>query len=247
MAQRPKWRRLPWRRKKKEDSSLKKRKDITFDKAAELFLNWAEANRRSHTYKCYKSSLEKLKESFSGKKLGQISPFLIEKYKAGRVKDGANVALNRELSVLKNLFNSCKDRRKFEGDNPVSRVKMVKESKGSVRFLEPAEAQQLLHNASEPLRTIILTGIYSGVRVKSEALTLRKSDVDLKRGLLTVRDVFAKTGETRTLPINREKLLPALKRQISRNKSEWVFTLKTTRADTSPSVLRLKRHVEMLN
>lgn len=89
---------------------------------------------------------------------------------------------------------------------------MVKESRGRVRFLEPDEEQKLLAFADEPLRTIILTGIYAGLRVKSEALTLRKTEMDLKRGLLTVRDAFAKNSETRTVPINKEKLLPALKK-----------------------------------
>ncbi len=83
----------------------------------------------------------------------------------------------------------------------------------------------MLENTSEPRRTLILTGIYSGVRVKSEALTLRKEDVDLERGVLTVRDAFAKNGEARTVPINKEKLLGALKAQMARSEGEWVFTL----------------------
>ena len=80
-------------------------------------------------------------------------------------------------------------------------------------------------NTSDPLRSLILTGIYSGVRVKSEALTLRKADVDLERGILTVRDAFAKNGESRTVPINKEKLWGALKAQMKKSKSEWVFAM----------------------
>jgi len=186
---------------KGEEGIGRKKKDITFDKASELFLNWAKEGKRPHTQKCYGSCIENLKASFSGKKLSQIHPFLIEKYKGKRMRDGVTVAVNRELSVLKNLFFRARDWGKYEGDNPVSRVKMVKESKGRVRFLEPKEEQRLLENTSETLRTLILTGIYSGVRVKSEALTLRKEDVDLKRGILTVRDAFAKNGEARTVPI----------------------------------------------
>ena len=204
----------------------RKKKDITFEAAAELFLNWAKEGKRPHTQKCYSSCIENLKESFSGKKLSQIHPFLIEKYKAKWIKEGVTVSVNRELSVLKNLFFRARDWGKYEGDNPVSRVKMVKESKGRVRFLEPEEEQRLLAHTSEPLRSLLLTGIYSGVRVKSEALTLRKADVDLERGLLTVRDAFAKNGESRSIPINKERLWGALKAQMARSNSEWVFTLK---------------------
>ncbi len=135
-------------------------------------------------------------------------------------------ATHRELSVSKNLFFRARDWGKYEGENPVSRVKMVKESSGRLRFLEPSEEQRLLAHASEPLRTVILVGIYSGLRVKSEGLTLRKADIDLKRSLLTVRDTFAKNRETRTVPINKERLLEPLRKQMARSTSEWVFTLK---------------------
>ncbi len=205
----------------------KKRKDLTFDKAAELCLQWVEAHKRPHTYRCYTSAIENLKASFSGKKLGQIHPFLIEKYKTKRLKDEKPVALNRELSVLRNLVNRCIEWGKFQGQNPVRGKQLVRESKGRVRFLEPEEENELLAAATdEKLQTIILLGIYAGLRVKSEAMTLRKEDIDLKRGLLTVLDAFAKNGETRTVPINKERLLPALKKQMTRSKGEWLFTLK---------------------
>ena len=55
--------------------------------------------------------------------------------------------------------------------------------------------------SNEPLRTIILTGIYAGVRVKSEALTLTWDNVDFDNGFLTVQDAYAKSGETRTVPL----------------------------------------------
>lgn len=211
---------------KGEEGIGKKRRDITFEKATALFLNWVEANNRPHTLRCYVSSIGNLKDTFGGKRLGQIHPFLIEKHKAKRLKDGVPVALNRELSILKNLFNRCKEWNKFEGDNPVSKIKMVKESKGQVRFLEPDEEQALLAVAGEPLRTIILIGIYAGLRVKSEALTLRKSAVDMKHRLLTVQGSFAKSGETRIVPINKERLTGPLKKQLRRSQSEWLFTLK---------------------
>ena len=135
-------------------------------------------------------------------------------------------ALNKELACLKNLFNRCKEWGQFEGDNPASCVKFVKESGPRLRFLEPDEEQPLLAAAREPLRTIILVGIYAGLRVKSEALSLRKADVDLRRRLLTVHAAHAKSGETRVVPINKEKLLEPLTQRMKRSKSDWVFTRK---------------------
>jgi integrase len=56
----------------------------------------------------------------------------------------------------------------------------------------------LIAGVSEPLRTILLIGIYAGLRIKSEALTLDWSDLDFQR----VQAVNAKNGEIRTIPMN---------------------------------------------
>src|SRR4030095_10886896 len=49
--------------------------------------------------------------------------------------------------------------------------------------------------------SIILAGIYAGLRIESEALTLRPADVDLRTGVLTVQSAYAKSGKTRRVPI----------------------------------------------
>lgn len=194
----------------------KKRKDITFEKAAELFLEWARANRRPNTVKGYSGSAGRLTEFFGSRRLSEISPFLVEKYKLKHTGDGprrsasGKVGVNRDTAVLTNIFNRCLDWSKYEGPNPVLKVKRFKESKGKVRFLTVEEENRLLEAANEPLRTIILTGIYAGVRVKSEALTLTWDNIDFENGFLTVQDAYAKSGETRTVPLEaglREALL----------------------------------------
>jgi len=123
--------------------------------------------------------------------------------------------VNRELACLKTLYNRCREWGKYEGDNPAARVRQLRESPGRIRFLEADEEGKLLAAASEPLRTMILVGIYAGLRLLSEALTLRWADVDLKRGLLTVQAAYAKSGKTRTVPLNRGSCGPPSKRSAS--------------------------------
>jgi integrase len=203
----------------------RKKKDIPFDKAAEEFLQAAKVNTRPNTYRGYQQHLEGLKTFFAGKHLSEVSAFLIEKYKQKRIADGVTVGLNRELGTLKTLFNWSIDKGKFEGGNPARKVKRLKESPGRERFLEIDEEKRLLEAASEPLRTIIRAGIYAGLRIPSEVLNLKWSDVDLSRDLLTVQGVFAKNGKTQTVPISRElhDALAGLKR-ASKNGAECVFT-----------------------
>ena len=85
----------------------KKRKDVSFDKAAEEFLKWAEANHRPKSVQNYRWNLDQLSKSFGGKLLSQISPFNVEKHKQSRIAEDAKVAANREISCLRNLFYRC--------------------------------------------------------------------------------------------------------------------------------------------
>ena len=168
----------------------------------------------------YTECLRRLAESFSGVRLSQISPFQIEAHKQRRVQAGARVRANRELGVLKALFNRCREWKLFEGENPVVSVKFLKEPRQRLRFLEPEEEDRLLAACAEPLRTLILVGIYCGLRLRSEALTLRWADVDVGRKLMTVQASYAKSGQTRTVSLN-SLVLAALSRLPRR--SDYVF------------------------
>jgi len=207
-----------------------KRKDVSFEKAAEEFLKWAEANKRPKTYTTYKSIVNRLKESFGNKMLSEIHPFLIEKYKQRRIAENAKVSVNRELSRLRTLFNLCLKWKHYEGENPVRSFQMAPETRGRVRFLTEAEEKKLLSKASEPLRSVIIIGIHTGLRMYSEGTTLTWENVDFNRKTITVEDHFAKNGETRTIPLNTIALA-TLRRLKSTTPGPWVFMTRGRRKD----------------
>lgn len=194
----------------------KKRRNVSFEKARAEFIAWAETNKKPKTARHYRQHLERLSKTFDGKLLGEIDPLSIERYKRSRIveKDGkrvGTVAVNRELACLRKLFNFARGLRLYEGKNPLSKiesgedaVKFLKEPKGRTRYLEPEEEEKLLEVATEPLRTIILVAIYTGLRVFSEILTLLWRDVDFRRGLVTVQAAYAKNGRSRSVPMNAE-------------------------------------------
>lgn len=209
---------------KGESGIGRRRKDLLFEKAKDQFLKWAEANRRPNTVASYRQCLAELARTFGGKRLGEIHPFTLEHYKRDRLAAGANVAPNRELDTLRALYNRCLEWGLYEGINPSGRqVKRLKESKGRVRFLEAEEEAQLLAAAKEPLKTIILLGIHAGLRIQSEACTLRRDHIDSKRGLITVEAAYAKSGQTRTIEMN-SILRQALASHLERSGDvEYVF------------------------
>lgn len=198
----------------------RKRKDVLFEKAAEAFKAWTTTNKRPATIRLYTGSLKQLGESFNGRRLGEISPLAVEQHK--RCRQETKVMANRELACLNNLFNRAREWGLYEGENPVRSVKPFRESRGKLRYLEPEEEAALLAQTREPLRTICLLGLYAGLRVESEALPLRKTDVDLRRGLLTVPIEHEKIPRGRVVPLNRI-LREALATAMAASPGEYLF------------------------
>jgi integrase len=139
-----------------------------------------------------------------------------------RITEGHRVAVNRELATLSALFNRCKEWKKFEGENPVQSVDRLDEPKNRIRYLSEQEEAALLKECNEPLRTIVLLGIYAGLRISAEGLTLRKDSVNLSRRLLTIEAAYSKNGETQTIPIH-SKLVEVLRLRIAESEGEFVF------------------------
>lgn len=95
-------------------------KDLTFDEARKKFEEWAVANKKRGTAGAYRECLRRLSETFSSKRLSQVSSFLVEGHKQRRIQAGARVRANRELAVLKSLFNRCREWKLIECENPSS-------------------------------------------------------------------------------------------------------------------------------
>lgn len=206
----------------------KKRKDIGFDEASEKFLAWATAEKRPNTLRGYRKCLARLAQTFGGQRLGEISTWQLESYRQKRTagvklteaerpagvsdanwarlrkqaQHGAPVRVNREVGLVKNLFNRMIAWGLYEGLNPAVAVKLRREPKTRLRWLEPEEEHRLLAACQEPLRSLVLVGLHTGLRIQAEALTLRWSSVDLKRGSLTVESGYAKNGKMRSVPLN---------------------------------------------
>ena len=176
----------------------KKRKDMPFDKAKEAFLEWAKTNKRPRTVRVYTQQLDQLAKSFSGKTLRQISAFDIERHKRNRTENGARVVANREVSVLKNLINKAKAWGMFEGDNPACAVKLLKEPKRRLRFLDATEEAKFADASPPWLGHLITIGCNTGLRIGAEFLPLQWPSVDLRRDTVIVEAAYSKNGESRT-------------------------------------------------
>lgn len=138
-------------------------------------------------------------------------------------RTGATV--NRYIACLSAALSFGVKERRLIDRNPVSNISRKKEPRGRTRFLSDDERDALLdactQSAWAPLRTLVLLAITTGAR-KGELISLRWSEVDLKKGRALIRET--KNDEQRTLPL-AGKALDALRELKLQNsaRSEYVF------------------------
>ncbi len=109
----------------------------------EEYAGWAKANVRTH-----KGTLRRLNQSFAdfrGLKLGEITPLLVERWRAERLKGGAKAStVNRDLDDLKSSLAKAVEWG-FIDAHPVEKVRRSKvDDRAAVRFLTEDEQVGLL-------------------------------------------------------------------------------------------------------
>jgi integrase/recombinase XerD len=186
------------------------KKDVLFEKTVREFRDRHVADKRANTQRIYSQDLDHLSAYFREKRLSEIGPLTIEGYRKWRTKGHtvARVRCNREVALLRTLFSRMNAWGLYEGANPVrtvggkSTVGRYQESRGRERVLTLAEEARLMAVLPEPYRTLVLLGLHTGVRLRSEGLSLTWEEVDLERARLTIRAEHAKNGSARVIPLS---------------------------------------------
>ena len=172
-----------------------------FEVMAEEFLRYYRANRRPKCVRRHEMAYRALKPMFGGRRLADITPFLIERYKRIRREEGRSpVTINRELAFLKNLFTMAIAWGKAS-ENPVKQVSLFREENGRTRFLTEEEETRLLAHCGPDLKPLVITALHTGFR-KSELLSLGWGNIDFRNRLITVEPAYARNGEARSVPMN---------------------------------------------
>jgi len=162
-----------------------------FQAFAAEFLDYSRAHKSSRSAAADSTRLLHLVPFFGRYRLDQVRPFHVEKYIHQRrqsvtYRHGpvANATINRELAVLKHMFNKAVEWGKAEA-NPVHGVKFLKEPRPPERVLSDEEEERLLQSSAPHLRLAILLATNAGLRLH-EALSLHSRYVDLVNDVLTV-------------------------------------------------------------
>lgn len=135
----------------------------------EVFVPWAKASKRS--WQDDEERARPLKTFFEGKRLRDITPMEIEKYKQQRLntttlhkRKRSPATVNRELQVLSKVFSMAYDNGLVE-TNPMRRVHRLREALARERYLSDEEEKRLfaiLVGRRAHVRSIVVVALHTG-------------------------------------------------------------------------------------
>lgn len=192
---------------------MQDRKAPTLGEVWAKYLPWAMEHKKS-----WKSDLwyyrMHLEPRFGKKSLDAISPIDIERMKTElrkgvnkRGKPFAAATIKHQLVIIRRLYNLARKWGLYEGKNPIESVSMPKLDNQQTEFLTDEELTRLLDTLETwPFKdtvAFIKLALFTGLR-RGELFKLQWDDVDLERGMLTLRD--PKSGKTENIPVSMKAL-----------------------------------------
>jgi integrase len=130
------------------------------------------------------------------------------------------VSVNRDLALLRKIFNLARKWGKHRGDNPVSISGLLPEDNAHVaKFLPQDQAKLLLENIPQETRLIFEFALASGYRI-SNVLNLRWDQIDRESKLVSLPKT--KSGRALRMPLN-DWMAEILDRVPRRLGSPFVF------------------------
>ncbi|SMO61038.1 Site-specific recombinase XerD [Balnearium lithotrophicum] len=174
------------------------------------YLDWAKNNRSEETFTKARHVLNRFREVVGDLYLSAITKRNVDEYVNHLLECGlSKVTVNVHIRTLKSALSKAVEW-EYIKENPMKGYKQLKVQQKPPRFLLPqdiAKVEEVIDR--EEWLFIFRFLIYTGMRI-GEAVRLYWKDVDLERGLITVRK--SKNFQTRVIPIHPNLRKELLKR-----------------------------------
>jgi len=216
-----------------EEQKRREQELITFKEFfIETYLPQSKADKKPLTAKRESGFFDNwFKPILGSYPLKSISAFHIERLKKEMTDKGqSSRSIEYALAVIRQVFNTAKRLGVFDGEPPTAKVKKPKVDNGRMRFLTHEEANALLEaleKKSSDVRDITLLSLHAGLRF-GEIAALTWQDVDLDKGVLTIRD--AKAGSRYSFLTDQAAKM--LKNRTQGEPSDYVFPKRTDKKKT---------------
>lgn len=194
---------------------------VTLRAFATEYLDHVDAALKPQTAETYHGIMRNhLLPALGSMTLREMKPGCVQQFADQRLAAGAAPSsVCQALSVLSGLFREAL-KREIVDRNPVRMIKKPKVENVIVRFLDNEEEKRLLAFAPEPIRTMIVVAVHSGLRT-SEERSLTWADVRFEERHVVVRGT--KSKKDRVVPMNNTlyNTLQSIPRHLG---SAFVFT-----------------------
>ena len=199
-----------------------KKKTVYFENVVEKFLEVSKSSSKRRTYEAHQVRINQLEKFFNGKVLSEVTLLDVEEYKNRRLRTVSISTVNRELSVLKRIFNLAEQWELTSRDRNIAgkiRIERKKEPQDRIRFLSKKEVEKLLEvcRVNRQLYTAVMLALHTGARrgevvgMEWEQLDFEKMDLTIDRQLTGYKkEDSTKSNRPRKVPLN-SKLLEVLK------------------------------------
>ncbi len=169
---------------------------------------------KNSTRKNYRVTLNNhLLPAFGDRRLCDITTLEIQRFVLQKAESGLGwESLDRFRNLMSRIFVTAKKWGHFSGENPASGIELPEKTPVREKHaLTPEQIHDLLGCLREPVRSMVLVGILTGMRV-GEILALRRKDIDVDRQEIRVEQACYRgsvgtpktKGSRRTLPVPEE-------------------------------------------
>ncbi len=183
----------------KERAGLQEIKPVTFFGYADIYLDYAKANKANNSWRRDKVSVNALTPYFGNMLLEAIGNQNIELYKAKRQNEEIKPrTINIELLCLSNMLRKAIE---WNYLSHIPKIRKLKEKRKPPRFLCLEEMEKLVDCASPWIKPMLFVLRNTGLR-SCELVDLKWADVDFTTNMLIVRN--QKGNDFHSISMNEE-------------------------------------------
>ncbi len=183
----------------------------------ERYLAHAKMHKRS--WKRDEQLLANLSDFFGNVNLDGITPLRIEEFQQQRVQRVKPATANREIALLKHMFNMAEKWQLYRGSNPVRQVRFLAEDNFQFRTLSEEEERALVEHCPMYLADMVVFALNTGLR-SGEIFNLKWEEIDLQARRL--QTTTSKTRRRLELPLN-DAALQVLESWLAIKRGPYVF------------------------
>jgi integrase len=158
-----------------------------------------EAKLHKRSWKRDVQMLGNLQAFFGSARLRDITPRRVVDYQQERVKAVCPATSNREMALLKHMFNVAERWGLYQGSNPVRLVRFMPEDNLRFETLSEEQEKALLLASPPYLREMVVFAINTGLRT-SDIFNLQWTEVDSEQKRL--KKIVKKSAKPLSLPLN---------------------------------------------